>query len=304
MGPVDTEDELKAQWTRVGDAVKDRRLALGWTQQEAADRAGVSLATWRLIELAGRGARSRSSPSAGWSGDSAGRSARSSGCGPVGPRRDPTRPPTRHPTPTTSTRPPPPGGGPSTTCNPSRACRPASPGNTSTSPPRSRGWSRASWRASSPAAATDPLPGKLGARTRRGTGTDARFRSWRGSGGLSHRVARLATVVDGPSIRGRRSTSIADLQVVFDPVAGSMGGGFHVRADERAVIVLDPELDAHMRRAVLTHELVHHERGGGPGDRGARDARPARRARRARRRRRGRPPPGPGRRARPCWWPS
>jgi transcriptional regulator with XRE-family HTH domain len=54
MGPVDTEDDLKAQWTRVGDAVKDRRLALGWTQQEAADRAGVSLATWRLIELAGR----------------------------------------------------------------------------------------------------------------------------------------------------------------------------------------------------------------------------------------------------------
>src|SRR5579862_7346424 len=54
MGPVETEDELKAQWTRVGDAVKDRRLALGWTQQEAADRAGVSLATWRLIELAGR----------------------------------------------------------------------------------------------------------------------------------------------------------------------------------------------------------------------------------------------------------
>jgi transcriptional regulator with XRE-family HTH domain len=53
MGPVDT-DELRTQWKRVGDAVKDRRLALGWTQQEAADRAGVSLATWRLIELAGR----------------------------------------------------------------------------------------------------------------------------------------------------------------------------------------------------------------------------------------------------------
>ena len=54
MGPVDDQDDLKAQWTRVGDAVKDRRLALGWTQQDAADRAGVSLATWRLIELAGR----------------------------------------------------------------------------------------------------------------------------------------------------------------------------------------------------------------------------------------------------------
>jgi hypothetical protein len=56
-----------------------------------------------------------------------------------------------------------------------------------------------------------------------------------------------------------------DLSVLFDPVAGLMGGGFHVRADERAVIVLDPGLDATMRRAVLTHELVHHERGGGPG---------------------------------------
>ena len=51
---MDAQDDLKAQWTRVGDAVKDRRLELGWTQQEAADRAGVSLATWRLIELAGR----------------------------------------------------------------------------------------------------------------------------------------------------------------------------------------------------------------------------------------------------------
>ena len=47
-------DDLKAQWQRVGDAVKDRRLALGWTQQEAADRSGVSLATWRLVESAGR----------------------------------------------------------------------------------------------------------------------------------------------------------------------------------------------------------------------------------------------------------
>jgi transcriptional regulator with XRE-family HTH domain len=42
------------EWKRVGDAVKDRRLALGWTQQEGADRAGLSLATWRLVELGGR----------------------------------------------------------------------------------------------------------------------------------------------------------------------------------------------------------------------------------------------------------
>jgi len=56
VSDVDETDpiELKAQWTRVGEAVKDRRLELGWTQQEAADRSGVSLATWRLIESAGR----------------------------------------------------------------------------------------------------------------------------------------------------------------------------------------------------------------------------------------------------------
>jgi transcriptional regulator with XRE-family HTH domain len=41
-------------WKRVGAAVKDRRLHLGWTQQESAERARVSLATWRLIESAGR----------------------------------------------------------------------------------------------------------------------------------------------------------------------------------------------------------------------------------------------------------
>jgi IrrE N-terminal-like domain len=61
----------------------------------------------------------------------------------------------------------------------------------------------------------------------------------------------------------------ADLSVLFHPVAGLMGGGFHARTHGRAVIVLDPDLDGPMRRAVLTHELVHHERGGGPGRSGA-----------------------------------
>ena len=41
-------------WKRVGHAVRNQRLHLGWTQQEASERAGVSLATWRLIESAGR----------------------------------------------------------------------------------------------------------------------------------------------------------------------------------------------------------------------------------------------------------
>jgi ribosomal protein S25 len=58
------------------------------------------------------------------------------------------------------------------------------------------------------------------------------------------------------------------LRVTFDPVAGLMGGGFHVARGPRAFIVVDPELDEPGRRAVLTHELIHHERGGGPADPG------------------------------------
>ena len=53
MPAVDRSDTRDA-WKQVGAAAKDRRLALGWTQQEAADRSGVSLATWRLIEIGGR----------------------------------------------------------------------------------------------------------------------------------------------------------------------------------------------------------------------------------------------------------
>jgi IrrE N-terminal-like domain len=54
-----------------------------------------------------------------------------------------------------------------------------------------------------------------------------------------------------------------ELHVVFDPVARLMGGGFHVGRGGRAFIVVDPDLDEPRRREVLTHELVHHERGGG-----------------------------------------
>lgn len=43
-----------ADWKRVGDAVRSRRLELGRTQQEIAEQAAVSLATWRLVETAGR----------------------------------------------------------------------------------------------------------------------------------------------------------------------------------------------------------------------------------------------------------
>jgi len=41
-------------WNDIGAAVRNQRLHLGWTQQEAAENAGLSLATWRLIEAGGR----------------------------------------------------------------------------------------------------------------------------------------------------------------------------------------------------------------------------------------------------------
>src|SRR4051794_26116983 len=51
----DTGDMTTTEaWKRVGDAVRNQRLHLGWTQQDASEHAGVSLATWRLIESAGR----------------------------------------------------------------------------------------------------------------------------------------------------------------------------------------------------------------------------------------------------------
>jgi hypothetical protein len=51
-----------------------------------------------------------------------------------------------------------------------------------------------------------------------------------------------------------------DLVLVFDAVAGLMGGGLHTRRGTVGVIVVDPGLEGPERRAVLTHELVHHER--------------------------------------------
>jgi len=52
-----------------------------------------------------------------------------------------------------------------------------------------------------------------------------------------------------------------DLLLVFDEVAGLMGGGLHARRGSVGVIVVDPQLGEADRRAVLTHELIHHERG-------------------------------------------
>jgi hypothetical protein len=53
-----------------------------------------------------------------------------------------------------------------------------------------------------------------------------------------------------------------DLILALHPVAALMGGGFHVWRHGLGVIVVDPGLGGPERRAVLTHELVHHERGG------------------------------------------
>lgn len=54
----------------------------------------------------------------------------------------------------------------------------------------------------------------------------------------------------------------ADLTVAWTPVARYMGGGFTVRRRGHTIIALDPDLPVVHRRAALTHELVHDERGG------------------------------------------
>ena len=54
-----------------------------------------------------------------------------------------------------------------------------------------------------------------------------------------------------------------DLILAQHPVAALMGGGFHAWRGGIGVIVVDPGLAGPDRRAVLTHELVHHERGDG-----------------------------------------
>lgn len=54
----------------------------------------------------------------------------------------------------------------------------------------------------------------------------------------------------------------ADLTVAFTPVASLLGGAFVARRDGHSVIALDPALSDGGRRAALTHELVHDERGG------------------------------------------
>ena len=53
-----------------------------------------------------------------------------------------------------------------------------------------------------------------------------------------------------------------DLILAAHPLARLMGGGFYAQLGSTSIIVVDPDLDGAERRVVLTHELVHHERGG------------------------------------------
>lgn len=54
---------------------------------------------------------------------------------------------------------------------------------------------------------------------------------------------------------------VEGLVVRWTRVASLMGGAFAARSRSGSVIGLDPELRGHERRAALTHELVHLERG-------------------------------------------
>lgn len=47
-------DRLEEVWWRLGGLIKERRVFLGMKQTEAAERAGVSVATWRLLESGAR----------------------------------------------------------------------------------------------------------------------------------------------------------------------------------------------------------------------------------------------------------
>ena len=60
----------------------------------------------------------------------------------------------------------------------------------------------------------------------------------------------------------RAAEACDDLILARHSIAGLMGGGLHVTRRGLGVIVIDPALGGADQRAVLTHELIHHERGG------------------------------------------
>lgn len=45
--------------TALGQRIRLHRLAMGWTQEELADRAGIATSTLRLLESSGRGSLQR-----------------------------------------------------------------------------------------------------------------------------------------------------------------------------------------------------------------------------------------------------
>lgn len=49
----------------------------------------------------------------------------------------------------------------------------------------------------------------------------------------------------------------AHLRYAQEWLPSATGGAIYVRCGERAVIITDPALEPRLRRAVLTHELIH-----------------------------------------------
>lgn len=57
--PSFTQRNPAAITRQIGERLRGFRLALGWTQQELADRSGVALSTLKLLESHGRGSFQR-----------------------------------------------------------------------------------------------------------------------------------------------------------------------------------------------------------------------------------------------------
>jgi len=70
-------------------------------------------------------------------------------------------------------------------------------------------------------------------------------------------------VINEPFDPWRAVAESDNLVLSFHPIARLMGGGFYARSGELGLIVIDPDLQGEDRRAVMTHELIHHERAAG-----------------------------------------
>jgi len=59
----------------------------------------------------------------------------------------------------------------------------------------------------------------------------------------------------------RAASKLPNLSIRLDRLPDETGGGALARRGDQVVIVLDRRLSSVERRVMLTHELVHHERG-------------------------------------------